>query len=59
MGYGDESEEDAQVAENEDADADDANAELKAKEAELGEAYSVIASLKKTINEVNLLIALS
>ena len=55
MGYGDAEEEDAQVTENEDADADDANAELKAKEAELGEAYAVIASLKKTINEVNLL----
>jgi hypothetical protein len=55
MGYGDEAEEEAPVTENEDADADDATAELKAKEAELGEAYAVIASLKKTINEVNLL----
>ena len=35
--------------------SDDASAELKAKEAELGEAYAVISSLKKTINEVNLL----
>jgi hypothetical protein len=54
MGYGDD-EEEAPVTENEDADADDASAELKAKEAELGEAYAVISSLKKTINEVNLL----
>jgi hypothetical protein len=56
MGYGDDQpEEEAPVAESDDADADDANAELAAKEAELGEAYAVIASLKKTINEVNLL----
>jgi hypothetical protein len=56
MGYGDDQpEEEAPVAESDDADADDANAELKAKEAELGEAYAVIASLKNTINEVNLL----
>ena len=54
MGYGDD-EEEAPVTENEDADADDANAEMAAKEAELEEAYSVIKSLKKTINEVNLL----
>ncbi len=54
MGYGDD-EEEAPVTENEDADADDATAEMAAKEAELEEAYSVIKSLKKTINEVNLL----
>ena len=54
MGYGDD-EEEAPVTENEDVDADDATAEMAAKEAELEEAYSVIKSLKKTINEVNLL----
>jgi hypothetical protein len=54
MGYGDD-EEEAPVTENEDEDADDAIAEIAAKEAELEEAYSVIKSLKKTINEVNLL----
>lgn len=54
MGYGDD-EEEAPVTENEDVDADDAIAEIAAKEAELEEAYSVIKSLKKTINEVNLL----
>ena len=46
MGYGDDEEE---VTEEED---NDATAEL---EAELEEAYGVIKSLKKTINEVNLL----
>ena len=50
MGYGDDEEE--KVAESDDADADDAIAQ---KDAELEEAYNVIKSLKKTINEVNLL----
>lgn len=53
MGYGDEAEEEAPVTEEE--DGEDHSAELAAKEAELGEAYKVISSLKKTINEVNLL----
>jgi hypothetical protein len=49
MGYGDDEEE---VSESDDADADDT---IAAKDAELEEAYNVIKSLKKTINEVNLL----
>jgi len=54
MGYGDEAEEEeAPVAEGE--EADDASAAIAAKDAELEEAYKVIGSLKKTINEVNLL----
>jgi len=53
MGYGDEAEEEAPVAEEE--DGEDHSAEIAAKEAELEEAYKVIGSLKKTINEVNLL----
>jgi hypothetical protein len=52
MGYGD-AEEEAPVTEEE--EGEEHSAELAAKEAELGEAYSVIKSLKKTINEVNLL----
>jgi len=52
MGYGDD-EEEAPVTEEE--EGEEHSAELAAKEAELGEAYSVIKSLKKTINEVNLL----
>ena len=53
MGYGDEAEEEAPVTEEE--DGEDHSAELAAKDAELEEAYKVIGSLKKTINEVNLL----
>jgi len=53
MGYGDEAEEEAPVTEEE--DGEDHSAEIAAKEAELEEAYKVIGSLKKTINEVNLL----
>jgi len=53
MGYGDEAEEEAPVAEEE--DGEDHSAELAAKDAELEEAYKVIGSLRKTINEVNLL----
>lgn len=53
MGYGDEAEEEAHVTEEE--DGEDHSAELAAKDAELEEAYKVIGSLKKTINEVNLL----
>ena len=49
MGYGDDEE---AVEESDDADADDT---IAAKDAELEEAYNVIKSLKKTINEVNLL----
>lgn len=52
MGYGD-AEEEAPVTEEE--ESEEHSAELAAKEAELGEAYKVISSLKKTINEVNLL----
>ena len=53
MGYGDETEEEAPVTEEE--DGEDHSAELAAKDAELEEAYAVIGSLRKTINEVNLL----
>ncbi len=53
MGYGDEAEEEAPVTEEE--DGEDHSSELAAKDAELEEAYKVIGSLKKTINEVNLL----
>lgn len=53
MGYGDEAEEEAPVTEEE--DGEDHSAELAAKDAELEEAYKVIGSLRKTINEVNLL----
>lgn len=53
MGYGDEAEEEAPVTEEEEGEGH--SAELAAKEAELEEAYKVIGSLKKTINEVNLL----
>ena len=53
MGYGDEAEEEAPVTEEEDGEGH--SAELAAKDAELEEAYKVIGSLKKTINEVNLL----
>ena len=49
MGYGDDEEEKVEESEEEE---DSAMAE---KEAELEEAYNVIKSLKKTINEVNLL----
>ncbi len=51
MGYGDDEEEMHTEEEMED-DVVDATAEL---EAELGEAYSTIKELRKTINEVNLL----
>lgn len=54
MGYGDESTEEAPVAETDD-ELDAMKAELKSVHAELGEAISVIKSLKGTINEVNLL----
>lgn len=53
MGYGDEAEEEAPVTEEE--DGEDHSAKLAAKDAELEEAYKVIGSLRKTINEVNLL----
>jgi hypothetical protein len=53
MGYGDDAEEEAPVAEGE--EADDVSAAIAAKDAELEEAYSVIKSLRSTINEVNLL----
>lgn len=53
MGYGDEAEEEAPVTEEEEGEGH--SAELAAKDAELEEAYKVIGSLKKTINEVNLL----
>ena len=52
MGYGEEEEEMATEEEAPEAPAHDAVAE---KEAELEEAYSTIKSLRKTINEVNLL----
>lgn len=50
MGYGD----DEEVSEEEE-NGEDMAAEMAEKEAELEEAYKVIKSLKKTINEVNLL----
>jgi hypothetical protein len=53
MGYGDEPAEEAPVATEEELDA--LKAELKSVQSELGEAISVIKSLKGTINEVNLL----
>lgn len=60
MGYGDEPAEEAPVAtEGEDEvssdELDALKAELKSVQSELGEAISVIKSLKGTINEVNLL----
>jgi hypothetical protein len=51
MGYGD----DEEVKESEDEDDEKFEAYKEEKEAELDEAYKVIKSLKKTINEVNLL----
>ena len=51
MGYGDDEEEMTEEEEN----GEDMAAEMAEKEAELDEAYKVIKSLKKTINEVNLL----
>jgi outer membrane lipopolysaccharide assembly protein LptE/RlpB len=50
MGYGD----DEEMTEEEE-NGEDMAAEMAEKEAELDEAYKVIKSLKKTINEVNLL----
>jgi hypothetical protein len=50
MGYGD----DEEVSEEEE-NGEEMAAEMAEKEAELEEAYKVIKSLKKTINEVNLL----
>jgi hypothetical protein len=57
MGYGDEPTEEAPVAEEEhsEEELDALKAELKSVQSELGEAISVIKSLKGTINEVNLL----
>ena len=57
MGYGDEPTEEAPVAEEEhsEEELDTLKAELKSVQSELGEAISVIKSLKGTINEVNLL----
>lgn len=56
MGYGDEPTEPEVKEEEESHDEIDAlKAELKAVQAELGEAINVIKSLKGTINEVNLL----
>jgi hypothetical protein len=57
MGYGDEPTEEAPVAEEEhsEEELDALKAELKTVQSELGEAISVIKSLKGTINEVNLL----
>ena len=51
MGYGDDEEE----MKEEDENGEDMAAEMAEKEAELDEAYKVIKSLKRTINEVNLL----
>ena len=58
MGYGDEPTEEAPVAteeEHSEEELDTLKAELKSVQSELGEAISVIKSLKGTINEVNLL----
>ena len=59
MGYGDEPAEEAPVAATEGEESEEElnamKAELKSVQAELGEAISVIKSLKGTINEVNLL----
>jgi hypothetical protein len=58
MGYGDEPAEEAPVAteeEHSEEELDALKAELKTVQSELGEAISVIKSLKGTINEVNLL----
>jgi hypothetical protein len=58
MGYGDEPTEEAPVATEEEHSEEELNAlkaELKSAQSELGEAISVIKSLKGTINEVNLL----
>lgn len=57
MGYGDEPTEEPEVKEEEEShdEIDALKAELKAVQAELGEAINVIKSLKGTINEVNLL----
>ena len=58
MGYGDEPAEEAPVAteeEHSEEELDALKAELKSVQSELGEAISVIKSLKGTINEVNLL----
>ena len=59
MGYGDEPAEEAPVAategEESEEELDALKAELKSVQSELGEAISVIKSLKGTINEVNLL----
>ena len=57
MGYGDEPTEEAPVAEEEHSEEEmnAMKAELKSVQSELGEAISVIKSLKGTINEVNLL----
>jgi len=51
MGYGD----DEEMTEEEEENGEDMAAEMAEKEAELDEAYKVIKSLKRTINEVNLL----
>ena len=58
MGYGDEPTEEAPVATEEEESEEEMSAlkaELKSVQSELGEAISVIKSLKGTINEVNLL----
>ena len=58
MGYGDEPTEEAPVATEEEHSEEELSAlkaELKTVQSELGEAISVIKSLKGTINEVNLL----
>jgi hypothetical protein len=58
MGYGDEPTEEAPVATEGEESEEEMNAlkaELKSVQSELGEAISVIKSLKGTINEVNLL----
>ena len=58
MGYGDEPAEEAPVATEEEESGEELDAlkaELKSVQSELGEAISVIKSLKGTINEVNLL----
>ena len=58
MGYGDEPTEEAPATtegEESDDELDALKAELKSVQSELGEAISVIKSLKGTINEVNLL----
>jgi len=55
MGYGDDAEEEKVAVAEMEYDEEDHKAKLAEKDAELEEAYKVIGSLRKTINEVNLL----